>query len=103
MAKIEINNFDVADLEKAIKNVLHEAVYQAVKKQLNPPKENIELLSREDTAKTLCISLPTLHEWTKQSLIYAYRIGNRVLYKKEDILLALKKINHQPKRGGLSC
>ena len=103
MGKIEINNFNVQDLEKAIKSVIQDAVVFAVKEQINPRKEEIKLLSREDTAKTLCVSLPTLHEWTKQGLIYAYRIGSRVLYKSEDILDALTMINSKPKRGGSSC
>ncbi|MBJ6369515.1 helix-turn-helix domain-containing protein [Snuella sedimenti] len=103
MGKIEINNFNVEDLEQAIKNVLHETVIKSVKEQISPNKKFISLFSREETAKTLCISLPTLNEWTKSGIIKAFRIGNRVLYKLEDINAALKEVKTSVKRGGKSC
>ena len=103
MAKIEINNFKIADLEQAIKNVLNESVLMAVKQQIRPEKLHISLLSREATAEMLCISLPTLNEWTKSGIIKAHRIGGRVLYKSEDITDALKVVVSQTKRGGQSC
>ena len=103
MEKIQINNFNIADLEQAIKNVLTEAVIDAVKDQINPEKKHFSLYSRIATAEMLCISLPTLHEWTKQGVIKANRIGNRVLYKLEDINEALKEVQTSKKRGGLSC
>jgi excisionase family DNA binding protein len=103
MANIEINNFNIADLEKAIKNVLHETVVNAVKEKIIPNRKIISLFSREETAKMLCISLPTLNEWTKQGIIKAFRIGNRVLYKLEDINDALTEIKTSAKRGGKSC
>ena len=66
MGRIEINNFNIADLEQAIKNVLTETVIKTVKNQLRPINEiEISLFTRENTAKMLCISLPTLNEWTK--------------------------------------
>ena len=103
MGNIQINNFNIADLEQAIKNVLTETVINAVKEKISPNKKILSLLSREETAMTLCISLPTLHEWTKSGIIKAFRIGNRVLYKLEDINDALKEIQTSVKRGGKSC
>lgn len=55
-------------------------------------KEEIEHITRKETAKILHISLPTLNNWTKQGLVNGYRIGSRVLYKKSEIFEALKKI-----------
>lgn len=103
MGQIEINNFNIADLEQAIKNVLHETVVNAVKEQISPNKKILSLFSREEAARTLCISLPTLHEWTKSGIIKAFRIGNRVLYKLEDINDALTEVKTSIKKGGLSC
>ncbi|MBO6605313.1 helix-turn-helix domain-containing protein [Psychroserpens sp.] len=103
MAKIEINNFNIADLEQAIKNVLLETVALEIKKQLRPEKVHISLLSREATAEMLCISLPTLNQWTKSGIINAHRIGGRVLYKSEDISNALNQVRTELKRGGESC
>jgi excisionase family DNA binding protein len=89
MAKIILQTFEVSDLKKV--------VYQTVKKVLEDfpkiqEKENLKLLSRKDASKLLCVSLPTLHQWTKDGVVTAYRIGTRVLYKLEDINKALTQI-----------
>lgn len=103
MESIQINNFTIADLEQAIKNVLKENVLKNVIAELRPNEKGLTLYTREATADTLCISLPTLHEWTKQGIIKAFRIGNRVLYRLEDINNALKEVKSSIKRGGKSC
>lgn len=89
MAKITLQTFEVADFEKVINKALGKAFKDF---PLHQTKEKLELLSRKETAKTLCISLPTLNQWTKDGVITAYRIGNRVLYKIEDIKSALKEV-----------
>ncbi|MEZ4853080.1 helix-turn-helix domain-containing protein [Flavobacterium sp.] len=53
-----------------------------------------KLLSREETAKLLSVSLVTLWDWTKKDIIPAYRIGYKVRYKKGEVLQALKKMNN---------
>ncbi len=50
-------------------------------------------LTRKQAAKILQISLPTLHQYTKSSLITSYRIGNKVRYKESDIEKALNERN----------
>ena len=52
-----------------------------------------QLLTREETAKMLSISLVTLWNWTRTDIIPAYRIGNKVRYKKSEVLTALKQMN----------
>ena len=89
MAKITLQTFEVSDLEKVINKALGKAFQDF---SLLQKKEKLELLSRKNASKLLCISLPTLHQWTKDGVITAYRIGNRVLYKLEDINNALTKI-----------
>ena len=51
-----------------------------------------DLLSREEVATLLKISLPTLNEWTKLGWLKSYKIGNRVLYKTSEIEEALQKV-----------
>ncbi|MCB0744012.1 MAG: helix-turn-helix domain-containing protein [Ignavibacteriae bacterium] len=103
MGNIQINNFNIADLEQAIKNVITENVVKSVIQELRPNQRGLTIYTRELTAKTLCISLPTLNDWTKNGIIKAFRIGNRVLYKLEDINDALKEVERSVKRGGKSC
>ena len=57
----------------------------------NPDNET--LLTREETAKLLSVSLVTLWDWTKKDIIPAYRIGNKVRYKKSEVLKSLNQKN----------
>jgi excisionase family DNA binding protein len=104
MGKIELNTFEQSDFEKAFESAFENAIIRAMKEHLNPPKANdLDMFTREQTAKKVCISLPTLHDWTLEGIIRAYRIGSRVLYKKEDINQALTLINPSKKKGSKSC
>ena len=53
----------------------------------NQPKEEDpnELVSRAETAKILNISLVKLWEITKNKLLPVYKIGGKVLYKRNEI------------------
>jgi excisionase family DNA binding protein len=56
-------------------------------RRINDP--STKYLSRAEVASLLKISLPTLHEWTKIKRLQSYKIGNRVLYKLEEVEKAL--------------
>ena len=56
-------------------------------------KDSETLLTRKETAEMLSISHVTLWKYTKNNLVPAYHIGTKVRYKKNEILLALKKMN----------
>jgi excisionase family DNA binding protein len=55
-----------------------------------PPPE--ELLTREEAAQVLGITLPTLRDYTKRGLVVGYRIGTRVRYKRSEVLGSLQQI-----------
>lgn len=63
-------------------------------KALSAPSELSNILTRQETAKLLTISLPTLHDYTKRGLIKAHRLGSKVRYKREDVEIALKQIKN---------
>ena len=50
--------------------------------------------TRNETAKMLKISLPTLNEYTKKRILTGYRVGVRVLYKQSEIESALSQIKY---------
>ncbi len=54
-------------------------------------KEDEQLLTREQAAEFLSISLPTLNDWTKSGKLKCYRIPNtvRVYYLKSDLINSL--------------
>ena len=89
MEKLIFNTLELSD----IKRMIEETLDNKLKNLLNLPQQNeVKLLSRKDTAKFLCISLPTLHDWTKTGIVKAHRIGNRVLYKLDEVNQALEQI-----------
>jgi len=54
-----------------------------------------ELLTREETARMLRISLMTLYNWTRSGRLVAYKIGPRqVYYKLEEVMEALHRFTY---------
>ena len=51
------------------------------------------ILTRQEAAKMLNVSLPTLHFWTKEGIIKGTRIGSCVRYRLPDIEAALVDID----------
>lgn len=100
MVKLMLQNIELSDIKQVVEEVL-EINLQRLKN--NAKEDLLTLLTRENTAKLLCISLPTLSDWTKRGIIKAHRIGNRVLYKIEDVNSALTEVKTSKKRGVLSC
>jgi hypothetical protein len=88
---IILHNLSRLDLEEIIK--------QAVKTQLQEfSKSNIiynpnELLTRTEACSFLKINMTTLWNWSKKGKIISYGIGNRVYYKKSELLDRLVRLN----------
>ena len=99
MAKVLLHTFELSDIKKVVEEVLE----RKLKSFIPQEKEKLTLLSRKDTAKLLCISLPTLHDWTKNGTIKAHRIGNRILYKLEEVNDALSQIQSSNTGRGFRC
>ena len=50
-----------------------------------PPQQPDSYITRQEAANILHITLPTLLKWTMEGKIKGYRIGRRVLHKKNEI------------------
>jgi excisionase family DNA binding protein len=61
---------------------------------LQHPQPKTEYLTRQETAQLLGVTLPTLHEWTKNGTIQGTRIGTRVRYRLADVEASLKDIQN---------
>lgn len=61
-------------------------------KKANIQDDN-DLLTRAETCELLKINLTTLWKHTKSGKLIQYGIGNRVFYKKSEILKGVKRIN----------
>lgn len=62
------------------------AVNDAINEQLSLPQRD-RLLSREEAATYLNVSMPTLNAWEKAGQLKPKRYGNRVYYFESDLLM----------------
>lgn len=87
MNEILLNGINVDELLEKIGVLIDAKLANA-----SPQESKSVLLSRQEVAKLLKITLPTLHDWTKLGWLQSYKIGNRVLYKLEEVEKALTKV-----------
>ncbi|WP_019669923.1 helix-turn-helix domain-containing protein [Eudoraea adriatica] len=91
-----MSNLKFEDLPKATELILEKLL--AIEEELRNIKENlqpkdpVELLTREETAEYLKISLSTLWHWSKKGILPSYGIGNRVFYKRSEVVSCLIKL-----------
>ena len=88
---LQIENTNTSDFKNEILAGMSDVLKSFANTMQNPDQDI--LLSREETSKLLSVSLVTLWDWTRKDIIPAFRIGNRVRYKKCDVLNALQKMN----------
>jgi hypothetical protein len=91
MAKemLQLENLNGQDF----KNEIIDALKDEFQKLALSAKDNDVLLSRQQTAELLSVSLVTLWDWTRKDIIPGFKIGNKVRYKKFQVIEALQKIN----------
>lgn len=88
---VQIENTNTLDFKNEIVNGLSEVLKNFANLQTQLDRDI--LLTREQTSKMLSVSLVTLWDWTRKDLVPAYRIGNKVRYKKSEVLSALQQMN----------
>ena len=72
----------LSDIEAVVRKVLDDRLNDLIPQR----KEDTPLyLTRDEAAKMLRITLPTLNDWTKLGRIPVQRIGRRVFYALSDI------------------
>ena len=101
--QIILNGLTVEELRELIVDTFREVQsHKEFKHKLESQTDKeCNFFSRKELAKLLKVSLPTLHEWTKDGLLKSYRIGNRILFKECEVLQALTERNFSKfQRGG---
>jgi excisionase family DNA binding protein len=83
--------FTPDELSELIRAAVEQTVRPMIEAAVQPP-HSPKLLTRQQTARFLGVSLPTLHEWTMNGKITANRIGTRVRYYQTDVEAALRQI-----------
>ena len=85
---IQIENISVEELTEIIAEKLVDKLEKKIATLISNQNDE-ELLTRTETAKILKVELTTLWSWTKKGKITAYGIGNRVYYKRGEIMKSL--------------
>jgi excisionase family DNA binding protein len=89
--QVILHQTSLSEFTEMIGNVVEEKLKTL---QLPLTKHEPKFYTREETAKILSVTLPTLHSYTKNGTIQGTRIGSRVLYRLSDIESALQNIKH---------
>lgn len=92
---IQIQGINVQTLLSEVKSIVSNEVTSIVQNELHTltngtPQKGVKLLTRQQTAKMLNVSLVTLHNWAKKGILNPYKIGNQVRFKQTEILQALE-------------
>ncbi|CAD5343561.1 hypothetical protein FLA105535_03560 [Flavobacterium bizetiae] len=78
---------------------LEQIITEAIKNQMEEFQRTLSidtpdvLLTRSEACSFLKINMTTLWNWSKKGKIISYGIGNRVYYKKSELLESLVRIN----------
>jgi excisionase family DNA binding protein len=88
MNQIILNGITLADFLKALKQELVTSTPTA------PTEPENEFITREQACELLSINKTSLWKHTKSGRLKSYGIGNRVLYRRDEVLQAVKPINH---------
>lgn len=85
---ILLNGITLEQLVEALKPLL-----QPQKTTNEKPLPESDLLTREEACKLLSINKTTLWKHTKSGRLKSLGLGNRVYYKKSEVLEAVKHLN----------
>jgi hypothetical protein len=81
---------DTPTLIEEVRNSVQRLENQVIQLTLNfTPKEPEELMTREEVKNFFKCDLSTIYNWTKKGKLKAYLIGNRVYYKRSEVLIAI--------------
>lgn len=84
----------VNELQELIAKSVTDEVNKLIKVIQMIPAENYEnkVITREETARLLKVSLTTLYHWNKKNILKNKKINSRVYYLKNDVMDKLKLV-----------
>ncbi|MNK96249.1 Helix-turn-helix domain protein [compost metagenome] len=87
MNQILIQGYTIEQLADALKPLLQ------LSAEVKPQEEIPELITRDEVCKLLSFNKTSLWKHTKSGKLKSYGIGNRVYYKRNEVLEAVKPLN----------
>lgn len=84
----EINATELMEYFNSLKTFIDDKI------KTKETEENITLLTTPETLEFLKVAPQTLTNWVNGGLITRYKLGNKVYYKKEEIIKNLENTKH---------
>lgn len=77
-----------------LKNVIREAVREAIPKAPEQATATPDYLTRQEAANMLGVSLVTIDKWSHAGHLQKYRIGGRIRFKAVEVSKALTQVKN---------
>jgi excisionase family DNA binding protein len=87
--KFIVTNYDREEMVSMIKKAFKEELKEIITQQEKDRDYDI-LLSRQEVAELLKVSLVTIHKYQKEDTLPFYKLGWHVYFRKGDIMKALE-------------
>lgn len=86
---IQIENIEADELLNRLDKL--EGAISALCTQPQPtvPETGTDYITRKEVARLFRVSIVTVHDWTNKGILTAYKIGNKVFYKRCEVESAL--------------
>jgi excisionase family DNA binding protein len=75
-----------------LESIINDAVKHGIEQANAIPSVSQKLLTRKQVCELLSITPPTLHEWTRNGTITAYKVGTRIRYKESEVAHTLQRV-----------
>jgi hypothetical protein len=82
---IQLLNITPNDLTNLIKEGIKSEISE-LKKSLNPDHLESPHLTRRQTAEFFGVSLNCINDWTRKGILKAYKVGQRVFYRRSELM-----------------
>jgi excisionase family DNA binding protein len=89
-----IEGISKSDLESLIEEKLREVLTEHLQSNYKKPSANNTYLTRKEASRLLRISLVTLDKLTSTGRLKSYRVGKKVLFKRNEIDDVVIPIKH---------
>lgn len=90
----------VSTSPNALANLIGEQMREQLEahatKLLNTSRPDVkEVLTRKETAQFFGVSLVTVNDWSKAGILWPYKVGNRVFFRRSQLMQVLEQSNPQ--------
>lgn len=98
MNKTNLKDYSLQNLLSRIDELIKQRLTEFLSEQQDSTNKSY-YLTRGEVARLLRITLPTLHEWTRNGILPVRKIGKRVLFKRSEVEICVKERATQPKKS----